>query len=203
MKNISKYIILFILLLIYSACGDADIRLYPSLKFALDFEFGDKPGQPPGEGSPEDEKSLDIEEVIAAIVAMDIEGTIEDVVLERVAYTGDVDYEGELEELELSIKLIIDDEAYDIVSELTVSIESLRSGEEFNLAGELNEEGVALLIESIELLIEKVMNEESLEDFNRSIKLSVDNLPPDEEIYVKIILKYALAVRYKETISLL
>jgi hypothetical protein len=191
------------LTILVSVCGDADVRFYPSLKFAIEFEFGNVPGEPPGEGGSEDEKPLDIVDVIEEIVNLDIDGTIEDVVLERLGYEGTVDYEGELEELELSIRLKIDDEEYDLVAGIVVSIESLRTGEDFSLAGDLNEEGVILLKESIQILVEKIVNEESLDDFNRSIVVSIENLPPDEDIYVKIILKYILAVRYMETISLL
>jgi hypothetical protein len=203
MRRMFKYISLFLLIVIISYCGEKDIRLYPSLKFAIGFEFGNVPGEPPGEGGDEDEESIDIEDIIKEIEDLEIEGTVEEVVLERMGYQGTVDYDGELEELELNILLIIDDESYVIAEGVIVPIESLRAGEDVNLSGDLNEEGVILLKESIQLLVEKIVNEEDLDDFNRSIKVTIVNLPPDEEIYVHILTKYILAVRYKETITLL
>lgn len=197
-----KYISLIILLIVISSCGENDIRLYPALNFNIGFEFGNKPGEP-GEGGPEDENELDIEELIKAIQELEIEGDIEDVVLERLGYTGTVDYDGELEELELTILLIIDDEPFVLAKDVVVSIEGLRTGEDFNLAGELTEEGVELLKESIFLLAEKIVNEESLDDFNRSIKVTIDNLPPGEEIFVQLLAKFIMSIRYKKTITLL
>jgi len=199
--NIFKYITLILLNMLLSLCGDKDVRLYPSFKFNISFDLGNKPGEPAG-GS-EDEKSLTLKDIIETIKNLDIDGTIEDVVVERSGYQGVVDYSGDLEELELSVRLKIDEEEFDIVSGITISLESIRTGEDFDLSGELNEEGVSLLRESIQLLVEKIVNKESLEDFNRSIEVSIDNLPPDEEIYVKIILNYIIAVRYKETVNLL